>query len=283
MDYGSINRAVSLMEYRMDVKAYLERINYNGSLIPSAEALRDLQVAHLLSVPFENLSIHYDEPILLQDDSLFKKIVLGRRGGFCYELNGLFAALLRELGFNVTMLSAGVAGPDGGFGPDFDHMALMVSLEDRWLADVGFGDSFRQPLLIDSRDVQVQGGRAYRIEDDGINLILRESVGGGEWKAQYRFTLRPHEYGDYQEMCEYHQTSPDSHFTQKRICSMAKAEGRVTLSDMRLIESEGDKRQQRELKDDEEYARMLEHHFGISMGADPSGASPYNRFRQTKS
>ena len=126
----------------MDVKAYLERIKYRGSLALNAETLRGLQAAHLLAVPFENLSIHAKQPIVLDDDALFTKIVERGRGGFCYELNGLFAALLRALGFKVEMLSAGVANAEGGFGPDFDHMALMVTLDERWLADVGFGDSF---------------------------------------------------------------------------------------------------------------------------------------------
>ncbi len=99
-----------------------------------------LQVAHLLAVPFENLSIHAQQPIVLEDTALFTKIVERRRGGFCYEANGLFAALLREMGFDVAMLSAGVARAEGGFGPDFDHMALMITLEQRWLVDVGFGD-----------------------------------------------------------------------------------------------------------------------------------------------
>jgi len=123
----------------MDITAYLQRINYRGSLAPSAQTLRELQLAHLFAVPFENLSIHSAEPIVLNDDALFEKIVLRRRGGFCYELNGLFAALLRQLGFEVTMLSAGVNNSEGVFGPDFDHMTLLVvpseDSEERWLAD----------------------------------------------------------------------------------------------------------------------------------------------------
>ena len=93
----------------MNVEQYLERINYSGSLEVSPETLRALQVAHLMSVPFENLSIHAGEPIVLEENALFTKIVAGKRGGFCYECNGLFAGLLRELGFDVVMLSAGVA------------------------------------------------------------------------------------------------------------------------------------------------------------------------------
>ncbi len=249
----------------MDAKAYLERINYKGSLLPTFETLRDLQLSHLLSVPFENLSIHANEPILLQDKSLFEKIVLRRRGGFCYELNGLFATLLRQLGFRVTLLSAGVAKKNGAFGPDFDHMTLMVLLEDRWLVDVGFGDSFRQPLWMDRRDAQAQGERSYQISDDGNYLILRENDGDGDWKAQYRFTLRPHELADYAEMCHYHQTSPESIFTQRRICSKAKPDGRVTLSDMRLIETAGSERRERVMINEKEYAEMLEREFGIIM------------------
>ena len=93
----------------MDINAYLQRINYRSSLAPTAQTLRELQLAHLFTIPFENLSIHSGEPIILDDAALFEKVVVRRRGGFCYELNGLFAALLRQLGFDVTMLSASIA------------------------------------------------------------------------------------------------------------------------------------------------------------------------------
>ena len=249
----------------MDVKAYLERINYKGSLEPTVKTLRDLQLAHLQTVPFENLSIHANEPIVLQEDSLFDKIVTRKRGGFCYELNGLFAALLGNLGFEVTMLSAGVAKNGGGFGPDFDHMTLMVSLEERWFVDVGFGDSFQQPLLIDSRDVQLQGERSYQIDDDGKYLVLKEKKNEGDWKAQYSFFIQSCELKDYEEMCSYHQTSPQSTFTQKRLFSIAKPNGRITLSDMRLIETIGEEKFERTLADDTEYKTVLKNEFGIFM------------------
>ncbi|HYP54003.1 MAG TPA: arylamine N-acetyltransferase, partial [Pyrinomonadaceae bacterium] len=178
----------------MDVEAYLRRIGYDGPRDVSADTLRRLHAAHMLSVPFENLSIHSAEPVVLEDGALFEKIVGRRRGGFCYELNGLFAALLRALGFDVSMLSAGVARPDGDFGPDFDHMALMVTLGERWLADVGFGDSFREPLRLDERGEQEDAGRVYRIVGDGGRLVLTRRGPGGGWEPQYRFTLRPHAY-----------------------------------------------------------------------------------------
>jgi N-hydroxyarylamine O-acetyltransferase len=164
----------------------------------------------------------------------------------------------------VAMLSAGVANPEGGFGPDFDHMTLLVTLEQRWLADVGFGDSFREPLLLDEPGEQIQGRRAYQLVPDGNHLILRQRGDDDQWQDQYRFTLQPYNYSDYMEMCRYHQTSPQSHFTQGRICSRATEEGRLTLSEMRFIQtSENGERQERTLASQEEYELMLREHFGI--------------------
>ena len=255
----------------MNIKAYLERINYYGSLAPTAETLRALQVAHLLAVPFENLSIHAGQPIVLEDDALFTKIVENRRGGFCYEANGLFAALLRALGFDVAMLSAEVANAEGEFGPNFDHMTLMVSLDQRWLVDVGFGDSFREPLLLDEPGEQVQGSRAYQIVSEGSYLVLRRRDEGDQWKAQYRFTLKTYTYADYAEMCHYHQTSPLSHFTRSRICSRTTKEGRITLSEMRFITTSesgaGEVRHERTLTSEEEYADVLRERFGIVLAS----------------
>lgn len=221
------------------------------------------------AVPFENLSIHAREPVVLEDEALFEKIVGRRRGGFCYEDNGLFAALLRALGFRVSMLSAEVANAEGGFGRPFDHMTLLVALEERWLADVGFGDSFVEPLLIDERGEQVQGRHAYRVANEGDYLVMsrRDAGGGGEWQAQYRFTLRPYDYPDFAEMCSYHQTSPESHFTRGRVCSRATPQGgRVTLSGMRFIETGADgERRERVLASEDEYATVLREQFGVEM------------------
>jgi N-hydroxyarylamine O-acetyltransferase len=251
----------------LDVITYLDRINYHGSLAPTAETLRALQVAHLLAVPFENLSIHAGQPILLEDEALFTKIVTNKRGGFCYEANGLFAALLRALGFDLAMLSAEVANAAGEFGPDFDHMALMVLLEQRWLVDVGFGDSFLEPLLLDERGEQQQGNRAYKIIPDTNYLVLMGRDEKEGWKPQYRFTMQSHVYADYAEMCRYHQTSPESHFTRGRICSRATEDGRITLSNMRFITTSNrtgaEVREERTLTSEAEYAEVLREHFGI--------------------
>jgi N-hydroxyarylamine O-acetyltransferase len=250
----------------VDIQAYLDRIGYRGPLTPTAETLRALQVAHLQTVPFENLSIHARQPIVLDDESLFDKVVARRRGGFCYELNGIFAALLRALGFQITMLSAAVARADGTFGPDFDHMALLVTLDERWLADVGFGDSFRDPLRLDERGEQPEGTRTFRIDEDGDHLLLlRRDSSEEPWQPQYRFTLQPYEFPDYAGMCHFHQTSPESHFTRQTLCSLATPEGRVTLSGMKLITTRGGERQERNVESEEERAALLRELFGVAV------------------
>lgn len=250
----------------MNIEAYLKRINYGGSLAPTVQTLRDLQLAHLLTVPFENLSIHAHEPVVLTDEALFDKVVMRRRGGFCYELNGLFAALLRALGFEVAMLSAGVAGADGSFSPPFDHMALMVTLKERWLVDVGFGDTFREPLLLDDEGVVGQNGRFYQITSNGKHRILMEQKEGQTWQPQYRFTLQAYDFPDYAEMCHHNQTSPESHFTRSRVCTRATSNGRVSLGGMRFITAtlQGE-RYERPVADEAEFALLVQKYFGIVM------------------
>ena len=248
----------------MDVSRYLNRIDYTGPRDLTAETLRDLHRAHLLAVPFENLDIHIKRAIILDEQKLVSKVVEDRRGGICYELNTAFYALLRGLGFRVEMLSAGVARDEGGFDPPFDHMALLVHLDERWLADVGFGDSFRDPLRLDVRDPQEQNGEFYRIIESDDHLVV-ERLEGELWKPQYRFTLQPYNLGDFDEMCRYHQTSPESPFTQKRVCTKATHSGRITVSNMRFIVTDRGAKQERELVNQDEWTLALREHFGIEL------------------
>ena len=249
----------------MNLDAYLQRLNYDGPRTRTIATLRALHQAHLLAVPFENLDIHLDRAIVLEEEALYDKIVRQRRGGFCYELNGLFAVLLRELAFEVNLLSGRVM-ENGEFGPEFDHLTLLVQLdEDRWLADVGFGDSFREPLRLDEPGEQVQYGVAYRLRNAGELWTLNRRFPDQAWEPQYRFTLQPYQLTDFGGMCRHHQTSSASHFTQKRICSRATPEGRMTLSDMRLIITTNGQRQETVLQDEEEYRHALQEHFGIEL------------------
>ncbi len=249
----------------MDVDSYLARIGYGGSCAPVAETLRALHRAHLEAVPFENLDIHLGRPVVLDETSLYDKIVRQRRGGFCYELNGLFAALLRCLGFGVTLLSARVVDESGEVTPEFDHLTLKVEEGGPWLADVGFGDVFSEPLRLEESDVQVHDGTAYRVLAQGTDRLMSRCEPGGDWQDRYHFSLTPRRLGDFSAMCRYHQTSRASHFTQGRICSRRTSEGFVTLTDDRLIVTGAGGRQETRVVGEQAFRMALAKRFGIKL------------------
>ncbi|HXR17663.1 MAG TPA: arylamine N-acetyltransferase, partial [Terriglobales bacterium] len=196
-----------------NLSAYLDRIAYSGPLTPTADVLRNLHRAHLLTVPFENLDIALGRKIVCDESTFIRKIVERQRGGFCYELNGAFAALLRALRFQVTLLSARVPREDGSESPEFDHLALRIDLDEPWLADVGFGDSFLEPLRLQPGIEQSHDDRTFRVVDCGDSLRMERAERDGAWKRQYSFTLTPRSLDDFAAMCHYHQTSPESPFT----------------------------------------------------------------------
>jgi N-hydroxyarylamine O-acetyltransferase len=260
----------------MKVDAYLERIGCKGSRGATVETLRRLHRSHLLTVPFENLDIVLGRRIIPSIESSYDKIVRRRRGGFCYELNGLFSWLLRELGFRVTLLSARVCdGPQPG--PEFDHLTLLVGLEKKAqltlsptaepptnvLADVGFGESFFEPLPIDAMTGDADA-TAYRVTGTDPELVV-ERRRDGRWERQYIFSLMARRLSEFGGMCNYHQTSPLSHFTRTIICSMATSTGRVTLSGRRAIVTTAVGREEREIADGEEYQALLRDWFGIDL------------------
>lgn len=253
--------------------AYFARIGWIGPLDPAEATLAALHEAHLLAVPFENLDIGLGREIVLDLDRLHDKLVVRRRGGFCYELNGFFASLLAGLGFDLDLLSARVADDAGVLGPEFDHMALLVRVGGkRWLADVGFGDSFRRPIDLDDPSPQRGGdplGRAWSVRDDGDEMALVQHEANGASRTTYTFTLAPRDLADYAPMCAWQQTSPDSSFTRRRVCSRATPEGRVTLANDRLIVTTPEGRTEREVAEDER-AAVLMREFGVAVLAPRS-------------
>ncbi|MBE0683533.1 MAG: arylamine N-acetyltransferase [Anaerolineales bacterium] len=224
----------------MKLEDYLSRINFHGETSLSSETLHSLQGMHLRTVPFENLDISLGRKIQLDLNSLWDKIIVKRRGGFCYELNGLFAWLLKEIGFDVTYLNARDYHEENDtFGIDFDHLTLLVKTPNettRWLVDVGWGDTFTQPLDIDTPNWQDQGMRAYRLEPFRNGYQLWQRGNDGKTDRQYYFELTPHNFPlEYEAACVYHQTSPNSIFTKNRIISRATEDGRVSLDNDELI------------------------------------------------
>ncbi|WP_124283979.1 arylamine N-acetyltransferase [Streptomyces sp. NBC_01260] len=260
------------------VDSYLARIGATRPDRPDAAALRELQLRHLTAVPFENLSIHLGEDIVLEEQTLLDKIVAGRRGGFCYELNGAFAALLRELGFEVALLQARVHGDDGKLGIPYDHLALRVGTDDGtgpWLADVGFGDHAQHPLALDDRTDQEDPRGTFRIrrapaeaaedgEDYGDVEVLRDGA------PQFRLDPRPRALADFRAGAWYHRTSPDSGFTRAPVCSRFTAAGRITLSGRKLVTTVGAERHETPLGSDDEVLAAYHEHFGLRLDRLPA-------------
>ncbi|GAA3555013.1 arylamine N-acetyltransferase [Amycolatopsis ultiminotia] len=246
----------------MDVDAYLARLDLPVPGAADLAALRVLQERHLARVPFENLSVHLGETIELTEEALFDKIVHRRRGGFCYELNGLFAALLRELGFEATLHAAQVFGPDGVPGPPLDHACVLVRIDgEQWLADVGFGRFSKQPLRLSAVEPQPDAEGEYLLLDapHGDVDVLRDG------ERVYRLERRPRQLSDFTPMAWWQSTSPDSHFTQTLTCSRPTAQGRVTLSGNRLIETVDEVRHEQELPTDEAIRLAYRVYFGLRL------------------
>jgi N-hydroxyarylamine O-acetyltransferase len=248
--------------------AYLRRIGVTRPAAADEAALRELHRAHLLAVPFENLSIHLAEPISLAPADLLDKIVTRWRGGFCYELNGAFALLLEALGAQVRRVAARVYGADGP-GPPFDHLALIVALPDGsgpWLADVGFGSHSTYPLRLAGRSGQPDPGGLFRLAPAGdTDLdVLKDG------QPQYRIELRERELPDFVPTCWWQQTSPDSHFTRSTICSRLTEDGRISISGHTLIRTSGGSRAEQTLAGDDVLAAYREH-FRISLDRVPGG------------
>jgi N-hydroxyarylamine O-acetyltransferase len=243
---------------------YLERIGCSRPAAATTDALRELHRAHLLAVPFENLSIHLGEPIELEEDAVVRKLIDRRRGGFCYELNGAFGLLLASLGYDVAFLSAAVFDGDR-LGPPFDHLALRVVTDRPWLADVGFGDHSLYPLALDDPEPQADPHGTFQVRAgaDGDVDIVRDGA------AQYRVERRVRRWADFVPTCWWQQSSPQSHFTQSLVCSRALPSGRVTLSDRRLIRTVDGRRTERTLRSDQEVVAAYREEFGIVLAGSP--------------
>jgi N-hydroxyarylamine O-acetyltransferase len=256
----------------MDIDAYLDRLGVARPAAPDLATLRHLQERHLAAVPFENLSSHLGEPVVLAEDALFAKIVHRRRGGFCYELNGLFAALLRALGYDASLHAGQVFRRDGTLGPPLDHAAIVVSLAEDWLVDVGFGRFSRHPLRLSAVDPQPDSEGEFLVLDaphGDFDVLL-------DGKPQYRLERRPRPLADFIPMAWWQTTSPESHFTRSLTCSRPTSQGRVTLSGDRLIETVNGVRNEVHLPAPEAIRAAYRVYFGMTFPRlpVPPGGSP---------
>ncbi|MGY5056435.1 arylamine N-acetyltransferase family protein [Streptomyces sp. 900105755] len=272
------------------IDAYLGRLGAARPARPTADALRELHVRHLRTVPFENLSVHLGEEIVLAEERLVGKVAGAGRGGFCYELNGAFSVLLTALGFGVTSLAGRVYGAEGRLGIPYDHLALRERTVDggEWLADVGFGAHSHHPLAFAERGEQADPGATFRIAEAGPDDA--GAVGGGgdrgvgadldvlrDGEPQYRLEVRPRVLGDFAAGAWWHSTSPSKHFTRSLVCSRVTGDGgRITLSGRTLTRTAADgTREVRELEHDEEVLGVYRERFGILLDRVPTVRNPW--------
>lgn len=263
----------------LDLDALFRRIGYAGPLREDLPTLVGLQRAFVLTVPFENLDIRLGRPLRLEVPWLFHKVVVEHRGGFCYELNGLFAAILETIGFRVTRLGVSLRNRDtGSWTSPYAHLGLRVDLEESWLVDVGLNDAIRAPLGLWPDVTQTDGWTHYRLAQEAAGtwlLAFREP--GEPWEARYRFDAVPRALEDFAPACEARQTAPDSLFRTGYLCCRALAEGRVTVTGQRVVVSDRAGRRERTLLDQAAFESALLEHLGLDLPAivaalgDPAG------------
>jgi N-hydroxyarylamine O-acetyltransferase len=246
--------------------SYFERINYKGKTEAGEGTLSDIHIAHTLSVPFENLDVFYRRPILLDGASLYKKIVKERRGGYCFEMNGIFSFVLQEMGFKVTNLLARVT-IDGIHYTTRTHQAILVETEgNKWLADVGFGnDGVIAPLLLEENTEQKQFAHTYRITTHPtLGYVLQKKNEGGYYPL-YAFTLDECSPEDFLMSNHFTATFPESFFLKMRMCTMPTKEGRITLTDSHFKAVKDTEVVEKPIANEFEFTAILKEYFSLDL------------------
>jgi N-hydroxyarylamine O-acetyltransferase len=249
-----------------NLNSYFERINYKGSTEVNESTLRDIHIAHTLNVPFENLDVFYKRPILLDEASLYKKIVKERRGGYCFEMNGIFSLVLQAMGFKVTNLLARVT-IDGIHYTTKTHQAILVETSSKkWLADVGFGnEGIIAPLILEENTEQKQFAHTYRlITDSTLGYVLQKKDADG-YHPLYAFTLDECSPEDFLMSNHFTSTFPGSFFLTMRMCTMPTKEGRITLTDSHFKVVDKNEVSDLPIANDAEFTTTLKRHFGLDL------------------
>src|SRR5699024_9259612 len=224
------------------------------------------QSHHMLHVPFENLAVIRNVPIILDVDDFYEKVVTRHRGGYCYELNGLYYALLKRLGFSCKLVSATVQKPDGTWARKGSHACTIADIDgEAYLTDVGFGDSATISVPFNG-EMRKDVSGAYRLEYVAPNVydLKWKYSSDDEWSTRLRIDTHPKDLQDFTEACKFNQTSPESPFTQKDVVTLATANGRITLSGNTLTTTYNGKKEQKTIRNEDKTA-VLKTHFEINI------------------
>jgi N-hydroxyarylamine O-acetyltransferase len=258
------------------LEQYFQRIDYQGQAQPDLKTLSALQLGHSLHIPFENFNILLDQPILLDKDSLFEKLVRQQRGGYCFEMNGLLKIVLDQIGFHSRSLLARVLlGPSDPATHPQTHQILMVTIDDMdWLVDVGFGGGgplLPLPMIMNKEGAQF--AESFRIVPAGPHGYMLQTDILGQWNSSYSFTLESHYPPDFEVANHYTATSPKSKFTQTAVCNQPSKEGNKSIVGRELKIRHGQVSVSHPLKSDQDYLQALSEHFGIQLAAIPKSLS----------
>ena len=251
----------------MDLAAYAQRIGFDGEMRPTAACLRALHLAHATHVPFENIEVLMQRPMPIDIASLWRKLVEERRGGYCYEQNTLFAAVLEEIGFRVRRLAARVRLGAEGVRPR-THMLLAVEADgSQWLVDVGFGgEALLAPVAWRPGETAAQFAWNFRLMEEAPGHVL-QMWRVDQWLDLYAFTMEEQFAVDYELANYYTSTHPDSFFRKQLMVHIPGPEVRTTLVGRRLIERRPSGATEIMLADDAAVLEVLAARFGLHFPA----------------
>jgi len=239
---------------------YCARVGYAGPRQPSLATLRALHRAHLLAIPYENLDIHLGLTMTLDPEAMFTKLVDERRGGWCFEMNGVFGRVLETLGFTVRYLSGAVNRAEHGWRAQGNHLVLLVTLDRPWIVDVGFGDGFLTPLPLEPGQYR-QDFLQYHVTRDGPRWRVQNHQYGGA--DGFDFTLTARRLEDFAVQCHDLQTSPESSFVKTTVCERMRPAGLVMLRGATLREVDASGVTTTTLESAEAFDRVLREVFDL--------------------
>jgi arylamine N-acetyltransferase len=254
--------------------AYFERIGLGGAPSADPAGLETIQRAHRLAIPFENLDVRLGRPIAVDGEGVFAKLVVGRRGGYCFEHNRLLADVLAELGIHTRPLLARVrVGQPVGSQPPRTHILLLAELAGgRWLADAGFGGSYVPVLpLADGAEAEAPDGARHRLRRIGGpgrlagEWLLERAPKEGDWQPQYTFDLAEVGRADIEQANHWTSTAPETRFTTLHIVTRPLPDGFASLVDRTLSVSRGADVEIREISDRPAYSKVLRDIFALDL------------------
>jgi N-hydroxyarylamine O-acetyltransferase len=246
--------------------AYLARIGHAGPLRRDARTLSEIHRAHISAIPYDALDVQLGRQKALAEEAFFENLVRRRRGGWCYEMNGLLTRVLRELGFSVTRVAGAVARDSLGEQAVGNHLVGLVDLDRRWVADVGLADGPLDPFPLEERSWS-EGRLEFRLErlQDGWWRFHNHVHG---LARSFDFTEEPRELAWYQDMCSALQTQDFSPFVQYAIASRRSATGYEAVRDTTHFQVVDGALTKRDLSDVTDYRRVLASILGVDLGED---------------